>query len=59
MYAYANVHIALEKMRVRALRALHGSPPPPGAEDSNDTAEPLACSCWDLKTLERPRYARY
>jgi len=40
MYAYANIHIALEKMRVRALRALHGSPPPPGAEDDNDSAEP-------------------
>ncbi|KAL6301804.1 hypothetical protein BKA93DRAFT_795947 [Sparassis latifolia] len=27
MVAYANVHLALEQMRVRALRAVHGSPP--------------------------------
>jgi polyribonucleotide 5'-hydroxyl-kinase len=26
MSAYANLHIALEQMRVRALRAVHGSP---------------------------------
>lgn len=27
MAAYANLHIAFEQMRVRALRTLHGSPP--------------------------------
>lgn len=27
MIAYANVHLALEQMRVRALCAIHGSPP--------------------------------
>lgn len=27
MNAYANVHLAFEQMRVRALRVLHGSPP--------------------------------
>lgn len=40
MYAYANVHIALESIRVRALRALHGSPPPPGVEENGNSSEP-------------------
>ncbi|EIM90343.1 Clp1-domain-containing protein [Stereum hirsutum FP-91666 SS1] len=40
MYAYANVHIALESLRVRALRALHGSPPPPGVEENGNSSEP-------------------
>lgn len=30
MRAYANLHIALEQMRVRALRQIRGSPAPPG-----------------------------
>jgi polyribonucleotide 5'-hydroxyl-kinase len=33
MTAYANVHMALEQMRVRALRAIHGSP---ASEDEQD-----------------------
>ncbi|KAI0371672.1 hypothetical protein BV20DRAFT_964891 [Pilatotrama ljubarskyi] len=33
MAAYANVHIALEQMRVRALAAATGSPLPPGEDD--------------------------
>lgn len=32
MAAYANLHIAFEQMRVRALAKLHGSPLPPGDE---------------------------
>ncbi|KAI0950043.1 Cleavage polyadenylation factor subunit clp1 [Taiwanofungus camphoratus] len=36
MSAYANVHIALEQMRVRALRAVHGSPPSSGDEAESD-----------------------
>jgi hypothetical protein len=33
MYAYANIHLALEKMRVRTLSSHHGSPlPGPDAE---------------------------
>ncbi|KAI0273413.1 Pre-mRNA cleavage complex II protein Clp1-domain-containing protein [Gloeopeniophorella convolvens] len=40
MYAYANVHLALEKMRVRALSAHRGSPPPPGAEADLDAEPP-------------------
>lgn len=35
MVAYANLHIALEQMRVRALRALHGSPPSENDIDPN------------------------
>ena len=35
MNAYANVHLALEQMRVRALRAVHGSPP--SSDDDEDT----------------------
>ena len=35
MNAYANVHLALEHMRVRALRAVHGSPP--SSDDEGDT----------------------
>lgn len=38
MAAYANVHIAFEQMRVRALRALHGSPA--SDDDANANAEP-------------------
>ncbi|RDB21156.1 mRNA cleavage and polyadenylation factor CLP1 [Hypsizygus marmoreus] len=34
MAAYANLHIAFEQMRVRALRTLHGSPP----QDDDPTA---------------------
>ncbi|KAF8637404.1 hypothetical protein AX17_002899 [Amanita inopinata Kibby_2008] len=34
MSAYANLHIALEQMRVRALRKLHGSPP---SDNESDT----------------------
>ena len=33
MAAYANVHIALEEMRIRALAEVHGSPLP---EDEDD-----------------------
>jgi len=36
MHAYANVHLALEKMRVRALSSHRGSPLPPGAEQEVD-----------------------
>lgn len=36
MHAYANVHLALEQMRVRALRAMHGSPPSSDDEGSAD-----------------------
>lgn len=32
MSAYANVHIALEQMRVRALSKARGSPLPPGED---------------------------
>ena len=32
MAAYANLHIAFEQMRVRALAKFHGSPLPPGDE---------------------------
>ncbi|KAH9833021.1 Pre-mRNA cleavage complex II protein Clp1-domain-containing protein [Rhodofomes roseus] len=35
MHAYANVHLALEQMRVRALRTVHGSPP--SSDDEADT----------------------
>ncbi|KAF8350494.1 Pre-mRNA cleavage complex II protein Clp1-domain-containing protein [Amanita rubescens] len=35
MSAYANLHIALEQMRVRSLRKVHGSPP---QDDEPDTA---------------------
>lgn len=38
MAAYANVHIAFEQMRVRALRVLHGSPA--SDDDANANAEP-------------------
>ncbi|KAH9930627.1 uncharacterized protein B0H18DRAFT_992607 [Fomitopsis serialis] len=38
MHAYANVHLALEQMRVRALRAAHGSPP--SSDDEADDANP-------------------
>jgi len=38
MAAYANVHIALEQMRVRALRAIHGSPAP--EDEHNAKTEP-------------------
>ncbi|KAG1754357.1 Pre-mRNA cleavage complex II protein Clp1-domain-containing protein [Suillus lakei] len=37
MAAYANVHIAFEQMRVRALRVLHGSPA--SDDDANANAE--------------------
>ncbi|KII89197.1 hypothetical protein PLICRDRAFT_687666 [Plicaturopsis crispa FD-325 SS-3] len=35
MSAYANLHIALEQMRVRALRALHGSPTSENDREAN------------------------
>lgn len=38
MAAYANVHIAFEQMRVRALRILHGSPA--SDDDASANAEP-------------------
>jgi hypothetical protein len=38
MAAYANVHIAFEQMRVRALRIVHGSPA--SEDDANANAEP-------------------
>lgn len=40
MYAYANVHIALEKMRIRAQCALDGSPQPPGEDEGYDPEPP-------------------
>lgn len=36
MQTYANVHLALEQMRVRALRAVHGSPPSSDDEGSSN-----------------------
>ena len=38
MAAYANVHLALEQMRVRALAAVHGSPMPDAKP--GDTTDP-------------------
>ena len=38
MYPYANIHLTLEKMRIRAQAVLHGTPLPPGDDDSE--AEP-------------------
>jgi polyribonucleotide 5'-hydroxyl-kinase len=40
MHAYANVHLALEKMRVRALSSHRGSPPPPGPDHEVDSEPP-------------------
>ncbi|KAI0306398.1 Clp1-domain-containing protein [Multifurca ochricompacta] len=40
MYAYANVHLALEKMRVRALSSYRGSPLPPGPDAEVDPEPP-------------------
>ncbi|KAI0302220.1 Pre-mRNA cleavage complex II protein Clp1-domain-containing protein [Russula brevipes] len=40
MHAYANVHLALEKMRVRALSSHRGSPLPPGPEQEIDPEPP-------------------
>lgn len=40
MYAYANVHLALEKMRVRALSTHRGSPLPSGPEQEVDPEPP-------------------
>ncbi|CCM00528.1 uncharacterized protein FIBRA_02562 [Fibroporia radiculosa] len=41
MNAYANVHLALEQMRVRALRVIHGSPPSDDDEaDMDPNPEP-------------------
>ncbi len=40
MNAYANVHLALEKMRVRALSSHHGSPLSPGPEQEGDPEPP-------------------
>ncbi|PCH37779.1 hypothetical protein WOLCODRAFT_135845 [Wolfiporia cocos MD-104 SS10] len=37
--AFANIHLALEQMRVRALRAIHGSPPSDD-EDPDPNPEP-------------------
>ena len=39
MTAYANVHLALEHMRVRALASLHGSP----ISDDDYDEPPLTC----------------
>ncbi|KAJ3517404.1 hypothetical protein NLJ89_g521 [Agrocybe chaxingu] len=36
MRTYANLHIALEQMRVRTLRQIRGSPPPPGDTSKSD-----------------------
>ncbi|CAA7271464.1 unnamed protein product [Cyclocybe aegerita] len=36
MRTYANLHIALEQMRVRTLRQIRGSPPPPGDTSKTD-----------------------
>jgi polyribonucleotide 5'-hydroxyl-kinase len=38
MRVYANLHIALEQMRVRALRQIRGSPVPP--EESASKSDP-------------------
>ena len=38
MAAYANLHVAFEQMRVRALNAVHGSPN--SDDDSEANAEP-------------------
>ncbi|KAH9981105.1 Pre-mRNA cleavage complex II protein Clp1-domain-containing protein [Lactifluus volemus] len=40
MQAYANVHLALEKMRVRALTSYRGSPLPPGPDMEIDPEPP-------------------
>jgi mRNA cleavage and polyadenylation factor CLP1 P-loop len=40
MYTYANVHLALEKMRVRALGSYRGSPLPPGSDTDVDPEPP-------------------
>ncbi|KAN0112150.1 Pre-mRNA cleavage complex II protein Clp1 domain containing protein [Russula decolorans] len=40
MHAYANVHLALEKMRVRALSSHRGSPLPPGPDQEVDPDPP-------------------
>ncbi|KAI9069980.1 hypothetical protein FKP32DRAFT_1663111 [Trametes sanguinea] len=40
MAPYANVHIALEQMRVRALAAATGSPLPPGEDDGGSADAP-------------------
>ena len=40
MNAYANVHLALEKMRVRALSAHRGSPLPAGTDQDVDPEPP-------------------
>ena len=37
MVAYANVHIALEQMRLRALSMASGSPPPDDEDDPTGT----------------------
>ena len=37
MAAYANVHFALEQMRVRALIVARGEPPPDGESDPTGT----------------------
>ncbi|VDB82835.1 unnamed protein product [Peniophora sp. CBMAI 1063] len=40
MSAYANVHVALEKMRLRAQCVVNGSPPPPGDDDGSEPEPP-------------------
>ncbi|KAI1783997.1 hypothetical protein LXA43DRAFT_1044507 [Ganoderma leucocontextum] len=40
MSVYANVHLALEQMRVRALAAVHGSPVPDGDGDGTAGTDP-------------------
>jgi polyribonucleotide 5'-hydroxyl-kinase len=41
MRVYANLHIALEQMRVRALREIRGSPVPPGETADSDPPKVL------------------
>ena len=40
MSVYANVHLALEQMRVRALASVHGSPVPEDEGDDAAAADP-------------------
>lgn len=40
MAAYANLHLAFEQMRVRALSALHGSPPSEHDANPGASSEP-------------------
>ncbi len=40
MNAYGNLHVAFEQMRVRALGALNGSPPPPDTKPDVNAEPP-------------------